>query len=159
VAAHTGERFGPELSWADLEWLRARTGLPLIVKGIMDPRDAARAVDVGAQAVVVSNHGGRQFDGAPASITALPGVVGEVAGRCEVLLDGGVRSGTDVLRALALGASGVLVGRPVLWALAAGGEEGVRQALSLLSLELVEALTLTGCLTPADATGLRVGAR
>ena len=159
VAAHTSERFGPELTWADLEWLRARTELPLVVKGILDPRDAARAIDLGAEAVVVSNHGGRQFDAAPASISALPAVVAEVAGRCELLLDGGIRSGTDVVRALALGASGVLVGRPLLWALAVDGEAGVRAALSLLSVEVTEALTLAGCRTPADATQLRTGPR
>jgi 4-hydroxymandelate oxidase len=159
MAAHTSERFGPELSWADLEWLRARTELPLVIKGILDPRDVLRVIDLGAEAVVVSNHGGRQFDGAPAGITALPGVVAEAAGRCEVLLDGGIRSGTDVLRALALGASGVLVGRPLLWALAVDGEAGVRQALSLLSVEVAEALTLTGCRTPAAATDLRTGPR
>jgi 4-hydroxymandelate oxidase len=159
VAAHTSERFGPELTWADLEWLRARTELPLIVKGILDPRDAARAIELGAEAVVVSNHGGRQFDGAPASIDALGPVVAEVAGRCQVLLDGSIRTGTDVLRALALGASGVLVGRPMFWALAAGGEAGVRQALSLLSAEVAEALTLTGCRNPAAATRLRTGQR
>jgi 4-hydroxymandelate oxidase len=159
MAAHTSERFGPELTWADLEWLRARTELPLVVKGILDPRDAVQAIDLGAEAVVVSNHGGRQFDGAPASISALPGVIEEVAGRCEVLLDGGIRSGTDVLRALALGASGVLIGRPLLWALAVDGEAGVRQALSLLSVEVAEALTLAGCLVPAAATELRTGPR
>lgn len=159
VAAHTSERFGPELTWTDLEWLRARTELPLVVKGILDPRDAVRAIELGAEAVVVSNHGGRQFDGAPASISALPAVVEEVAGRCEVLLDGGIRSGTDVLRALALGASGVLVGRPLLWALAVGGAAGARQALSLLSVEVAEALTLAGCRNPAAAAQLRTGPR
>jgi 4-hydroxymandelate oxidase len=155
VAAHTSERFGPDLSWADLEWLRARTELPLVIKGILDPRDAGRAVDVGADAVVVSNHGGRQFEAAPASITALGPVVAEVAGRCEVLLDGGIRGGTDVLRALALGASGVLVGRPLLWALAVDGAAGVEGALAMLSAEVAEALTLTGCRTPAAAADLR----
>jgi 4-hydroxymandelate oxidase len=155
VAAHTSERFGPDLSWADLDWLRARTELPLLIKGILDPRDAARAVDVGADAVVVSNHGGRQFDAAPAGITALGPVVAEVAGRCEVLLDGGIRGGTDVLRALALGASGVLVGRPLLWALAVDGAGGVENALAMLSAEVAEALTLTGCRNPAAAADLR----
>jgi 4-hydroxymandelate oxidase len=159
MAAHTSQRFGPELTWTDLEWLRTRTELPLIVKGILDPRDAARALDVGADAVVVSNHGGRQFDGAPASVSALGPVVAELAGRCAVLLDGGVRTGTDVLAALALGAAGVLVGRPLLWALAVEGEAGVRQALSLLSVEVAEALTLTGCRTPAEAAQLRTGRR
>jgi 4-hydroxymandelate oxidase len=155
VAAHTSERFGPDLGWADLEWLRARTELPLVIKGILDPRDASRAVGLGADAVVVSNHGGRQFEGAPAGITALGPVVSEVAGHCEVLLDGGIRSGTDVLRALALGASGVMVGRPLLWALALDGVSGVESALSMLSTEVAEALTLTGCRNPAAAADLR----
>jgi 4-hydroxymandelate oxidase len=155
VAAHTGEMLGPALSWADLEWLRSRTDLPLAVKGILDPRDAVRAVEMGADAVVVSNHGGRQFDGAPASITALQAVVAELAGRCEVLLDSGIRSGVDVLKALALGASGVLIGRPLLWALALDGAAGVSQALALLATEITEALTLTGCRNLAAATQLR----
>ncbi|MER7473447.1 alpha-hydroxy acid oxidase, partial [Micromonospora sp. NPDC000018] len=114
VAAHTGEVFAPALSWADLDWLRGRTALPLVVKGILDPRDAELAAAAGADAVVVSNHGGRQLDGAPATATMLPEVVTAVADRCEVLLDSGVRGGVDVLRALALGARGVLVGRPML---------------------------------------------
>ncbi len=155
VAAHTGEMLGPALSWADLEWLRGRTDLPLAVKGILDPRDAVRAAEVGVDAVVVSNHGGRQFDGAPASVTALPSVVAELAGRCEVLLDSGIRSGSDVVKALALGASGVLIGRPLLWALALDGAAGVSRALALLATEITEALTLTGCRDLAAAAELR----
>lgn len=154
VAAHTGEMLGPTLSWADLRWLRSRTRLPLILKGILDPRDAALAVELDVQALVVSNHGGRQLDGAPASITALPAVLAEVDGRCEVLLDSGVRSGTDVLRALALGADGVLVGRPLLWALAVDGAAGVSRALSMLATEVCEALTLAGCRDLAAAADL-----
>lgn len=155
IAAHTAEMLGSGLTWADLEWLRSRTSLPLAVKGILDPRDAVRAVEIGADAVVVSNHGGRQLDGAPASITALPAVVAEVGQQCQVLLDSGIRSGTDVLRALALGASGVLVGRPLLWALAVGGAAGATQALALLSTELRESLILAGCADPAAARELR----
>ena len=155
IAAHTRELFGPALTWPDLEWLRDRTSLPLTVKGILDPRDAARAADIGADAIVVSNHGGRQLDGAPASITALPAVVAEVGDQCQVLLDSGIRSGMDVLRALALGASGVLVGRPLLWALALDGAAGVTHALSLLRTELCESLTLAGCADPAAARQLR----
>ncbi|WDZ83013.1 alpha-hydroxy acid oxidase [Micromonospora cathayae] len=155
VAAHTGAVFAPALSWADLEWLRAETRLPLLVKGILDPRDATLAASVGADAVVVSNHGGRQLDGAPASVTMLPEVVAAVEGRCEVLLDSGVRGGTDVLRALALGARGVLVGRPLLWALAVAGRDGAERALALLAEELRDALTLAGCADPADAADLR----
>ncbi|HEX8935091.1 MAG TPA: alpha-hydroxy-acid oxidizing protein, partial [Pseudonocardiaceae bacterium] len=129
--------------------------LPLVIKGILDPRDARLAVDVGADAVVVSNHGGRQLDAAPPSVAALPAVVEEVGDACEVLLDSGVRGGTDVLRALALGASGVLVGRPVLWGLAADGEAGVRQVLTLIHAELSEAMTLAGCSDLNAASGLR----
>ncbi|MFY1674537.1 alpha-hydroxy acid oxidase [Plantactinospora sp. WMMB334] len=155
VAAHTRAAFAPGLAWRDVAWLRARTRLPLVVKGILDPRDAVRAVEAGADAVVVSNHGGRQFDAAPPSIVALPPVVDAVAGRCEILLDSGIRSGTDVLRALALGASAVLVGRPLLWALAVGGGPGAAAALSLLGAELRDALTLAGCADPAAARDLR----
>ncbi|SCF22361.1 4-hydroxymandelate oxidase [Micromonospora viridifaciens] len=155
VAVHTGAVFAPALSWADLAWLRERTPLPLLVKGVLDPRDAVRAAEVGADAVVVSNHGGRQFDGAPASVAVLPDVVAAVGERCAVLLDSGIRSGTDVLRALALGATGVLVGRPLLWALAAGGQAGAEAALTLLAAELRDALTLTGCADPAAARHLR----
>ncbi|MGI8665181.1 MAG: alpha-hydroxy acid oxidase [Jatrophihabitans sp.] len=155
VAAHTGELLGPALGWADLEWLRERTSLPLAVKGILDPRDAARAVQVGVDAIVVSNHGGRQLDGAPASISALAAVLAEVGGNCQVLFDSGVRSGADVLRALALGAAGVLVGRPLLWALAVDGAAGAGRALSMLATELCEALTLAGCRDLAAAGDLR----
>ncbi len=155
VAAHTAGLFGPSLSWSDLEWLRSRTSLPLAVKGILDPRDAARAVGIGADAVVVSNHGGRQLDGAPASVTALAGVVEAVGQQCEVLLDSGLRSGTDVLRALALGASGALIGRPLLWALAVGGAPGAAQALALLDIELRDSLILAGCADVAAAGELR----
>ncbi|WP_408666480.1 alpha-hydroxy acid oxidase [Jatrophihabitans sp.] len=155
VAAHTSELFGSALTWSDLQWLRSRSSLPLVVKGILDPRDAVRAVEVGADAVVVSNHGGRQLDGAPASVIALSAVVAEVGQQCPVLVDSGIRSGMDVLRALALGASGVLVGRPLLWALAAGGAAGAAQALSLLGAEFRESLILAGCADPAAAGQLR----
>ncbi|MEU1528536.1 alpha-hydroxy acid oxidase [Streptomyces fagopyri] len=152
VMVHTAEALDPALSWADLEWIRDRTGLPLVLKGIMDPADASRAVDAGVDAMVVSNHGGRQLDGAPPSVTALSSVVREVSGRCPVLVDSGIRSGTDVLKALALGASGVLVGRPALWGLAAGGEDGASEVLRLLHSELEQAMTLAGC---ADLSSVR----
>lgn len=155
VAAHTADVFAPALTWQDIEWVRGQSDLPLVIKGLLDPRDAGLAVEAGADAVVVSNHGGRQFDGAPPSIMALPAVVDAVAGRAQVLLDSGVAGGTDVLRALALGATGVLVGRPLLWALAAGGEAGARHALRLLRDELCDALTLTGCPDIAAARQLR----
>ncbi|MFV2102427.1 alpha-hydroxy acid oxidase [Micromonospora sp. LOL_024] len=155
VTVHSGAAFAPALSWADLRWLREHCDLPLIVKGLLDPVDAVRAVEAGAQAVVVSNHGGRQFDGAPASVTMLPEVVAAVGDRCEVLLDSGIRGGVDVLRALALGAVGVLVGRPMLWALASGGQAGAGRALALLADELRDALALAGCADLAAARQLR----
>jgi 4-hydroxymandelate oxidase len=156
IAAHTRDVFAPALGWQDLEWLRERSTLPLVVKGILDPRDAVRAVEVGADAVVVSNHGGRQLDGAAPSIAALPDVVAAVGARCQVLLDSGIRSGTDVLRALALGAVGVLVGRPLLWGLAVGGAEGAGRVLTLLSEELSDELTIAGCADPTVARTLTV---
>lgn len=155
VAAHTNLAFDATLSWSDLEQLRAQTRLPLVVKGILDPRDAERAAGIGADAVVVSNHGGRQLDGALPSVIALPQVAAAVGGQCQVLMDSGVRSGTDVLRALALGADGVLVGRPVLWGLSTAGAQGVAQVLSLLRTELEEALLLSGCADLAAARTLR----
>jgi 4-hydroxymandelate oxidase len=155
VAAHTRLAFDPSLTWADLEDLRSRTGLPLILKGVLAPEDAVRAVECGVQAVVVSNHGGRQLDGAVASVDALEAVCEAVAGRCAVLLDSGIRSGTDVLRALALGATGVLVGRPVMWGLGVDGASGVGWVLDLLAEELRDALGLAGCPTVADAARLR----
>ncbi|RAO41528.1 L-lactate dehydrogenase (cytochrome) [Micromonospora saelicesensis] len=155
IAAHTAASFAPALRWADLAWLREQVDLPLVVKGLLDPRDATEAVRAGADAVVVSNHGGRQLDGSPASVTMLPEVVDAVGGDCQVLLDSGIRCGTDVLRALALGAAGVLVGRPLLWALAAGGEPAARDALGLLVAELTDALTLAGCADVLSAGELR----
>ncbi len=147
-----GDIFGdidPSVSWRDLEWL-AGHGLPVVLKGVLTSEDARIAVDHGAAAVVVSNHGGRQLDGVPASIDALPQVVEAVAGRAEVLLDSGVRRGVDALRALALGARAVLVGRPVVYALAAGGEEGVFHVLQLLRDEVELGLRLLGCASPTE---------
>jgi len=131
--------------WADLAWLRGLTGLPLLAKGIADPADARRALDVGIDGIIVSNHGGRTLDGVPAAIELLPAVVREVAGATPVLVDGGVRRGADVLRALALGADAVLVGRPCVFALAAAGAPGVVHALRILRAELELAMALTGC--------------
>lgn len=145
IATHTNTVFESMLSWHDIEWIRERTRLPLALKGILHPNDAIRAAELGADAVVVSNHGGRQLDGAVPSVSALPAVADAVGDRIEVLLDSGVRSGTDVLRALALGARGVLVGRPVLWGLAAAGTTGVTRVLSILHDELREAMQLAGC--------------
>lgn len=143
--AYFMEQINPALTWADLEWLRSHTLLPLVVKGVLRGDDAVRAVEHGAQAIVVSNHGGRQLDGAIAAIDALPEVVQAVRGQVDVLVDGGVRRGTDVLKALALGAKAVLLGRPVLWGLTVGGSEGVEQVLSQLRHEFDLAMALSGC--------------
>ncbi|MEU7581662.1 4-hydroxyphenylpyruvate dioxygenase [Streptomyces sp. NPDC041068] len=154
VAEHTDAAFDASLGWPDLEWLRAQTTLPLILKGVLDPADAVRAASAGVDAVVVSNHGGRQLDGAIAAVGALPAVRAAVGDACDVLLDSGIRSGTDVLRALALGATGVLLGRPVLWGLAVGGERGVADVFSLLKQEIEDAMVLAGCPVPEAARGL-----
>jgi 4-hydroxymandelate oxidase len=143
--------FSPDLSWEHVEWLRAATALPLALKGVMHPQDARRAVSLGVDALVVSNHGGRQLDTVPAAIDLLPAIADAVAGEVPLLLDGGVRRGTDVVKACALGASAVALGRPVLWALATGGERGVAAMLELLRGEVERALTLCGLGTPADA--------
>jgi L-lactate dehydrogenase (cytochrome) len=133
------------LTWDDLARLRERWKGKLIVKGVLDPQDARRVADMGADALVVSNHGGRQLDGTSSSIAALPAVVDAVQGRCEVLLDSGVRSGQDILRALALGASAAMVGRAWLYGLGALGEQGVAMALDIISRELAVSMALTGC--------------
>jgi 4-hydroxymandelate oxidase len=134
----------PTLTWDAIPWLREHTRLPVLVKGILSAEDARLAVERGAAGVIVSNHGGRNLDTVPATIEALPGVVAAVAGRAPVLLDGGVRRGTDVVKSLALGASGVLIGRLYLWGLAAGGDEGVARVVKLLRLELEAAMALLG---------------
>jgi 4-hydroxymandelate oxidase len=146
-----GNHFDAGLSWRDLEWL-AGYGLPVVVKGLLTAEDAKLACEHGAAAVVVSNHGGRQLDGVAASLDALEEVVDAVDGRAEVLLDGGVRRGTDALKALALGARAVLIGRPMLWGLAAAGEEGVADVLQLLRAEVELGLALLGCASPADVS-------
>ena len=140
----------PSLTWKDVDWLRSLTKMRLVLKGILTGEDAALAVEHGAEAVVVSNHGGRQLDGVAASIEALPEVAEAVGGRAEVLLDGGIRRGTDVLKALALGAGAVLIGRPYIWGLALEGEEGVGRVLAILRFELELAMALAGCPALAD---------
>jgi 4-hydroxymandelate oxidase len=156
VSAHTSLIFDPSLTWADLDWVRARTSLPLLLKGILDPDDASRAADSGVDAIVTSNHGGRQLDGAISTIDALPEVLRAVDQRCPVLLDGGVRGGVDVLKAIAQGARAVLLGRPVLWGLAVGGERGVTEVLSLIRDDLVHAMALAGCPDLEAARRLRL---
>jgi 4-hydroxymandelate oxidase len=140
----------PALSWKDLAWIRALSPLPLVLKGIVRGDDAARAVDEGVAAVWVSNHGGRQLDTAIATADALSEVVEAVAGRVPVIVDGGIRRGTDVLKALALGARAAAIGRPQLWALSAGGEEGVRLVLEMFREELALAMALSGCPALSD---------
>ena len=139
-----GANFDPTIMWKDLDWIRARWKGPLILKGILDPDDARAAVDIGADGIVVSNHGGRQLDGVLSSTRALPAIVDAVGDRTTVLADSGVRSGLDVVRMLALGAKGVLLGRAWLYAMAAKGEEGVAQLLGLIAREMRVAMTLTG---------------
>ncbi|MGK3969160.1 alpha-hydroxy acid oxidase [Sorangium sp. So ce118] len=150
LAAYVASRHDASLTWRDVEWLASLTRLPILLKGIIRPDDAVRALGCGAAGVIVSNHGARQLDGSPATIEVLPAVVDAIAGRCPVLMDGGVRWGTDVLKAVALGARAVLVGRPVLWGLAALGGEGVARVLAALRDELSIAMALAGCPTLAS---------
>jgi L-lactate dehydrogenase (cytochrome) len=145
LAAWTLAQFDPSLNWKDVEWIKRLWGGKLILKGIMDPEDARLAADCGADALIVSNHGGRQLDGAPAAIDALPAIAAEVGRRIEVWMDGGIRSGQSVLKALALGASGTLIGRPFLYGLGALGEAGVRKCLQLLQKELDITMGFCGC--------------
>jgi 4-hydroxymandelate oxidase len=145
LAAYVTAMLDPSLTWRDVEWLRSITALPVIIKGVLRDDDARHAVANGASAVIVSNHGGRQLDGAVCTASALPEVVDAVGDAVEVYVDGGIRRGSDVLRALALGARAVLVGRPVLWGLACDGESGVGAALEMLRTELDLSMALAGC--------------
>ena len=142
-----GRNFDPSATWADLAWVRARWTGTLVVKGVLHPDDAASAVDAGADGIVVSNHGGRQLDGAVSAVAALPAIVDRVGGQATILADGGVRSGLDILKLLSLGADGALIGRPWTWALGARGGEGVAHLLDLLKVELETAMALTGRMT------------
>ena len=143
-AAYVHDLFDASLSWSAVEWLRSQTRLPLLVKGVLTEEDARLALDAGVDGIIVSNHGGRQLDGVTPTIRALPEVMEAVDGRAEVLMDGGVRRGSDVLKALALGARAVLIGRPYLWGLAADGEAGVCDVLNLLRDELRLSMALSG---------------
>ncbi|WP_208179769.1 alpha-hydroxy acid oxidase [Sinorhizobium medicae] len=140
----TNEQFDPQLSWKDVEWIKERWGGPLILKGILDPEDAKMAAKSGADAIIVSNHGGRQLDGAHSSISMLPRIVDAVGDQIEVHLDGGIRSGQDVLKAVALGAKGTYIGRPFLYGLGALGKEGVRIALDIIRKEMDTTMALCG---------------
>jgi 4-hydroxymandelate oxidase len=144
------------LTWEDVGWIRDASGLPVIVKGVLCAEDADAALDAGADAIVVSNHGGRQLDGCVPTAVALPEIAAAVTGRIPVLADGGIRDGADVVRALALGADAVLVGRPYAWGLATGGEAGVRAVIDAFTEDLVRALALTGCPSLHDVDGRRV---
>jgi L-lactate dehydrogenase (cytochrome) len=143
LASWTAEQFDPELNWGDVEWIKKRWGGKLILKGIMDVEDARLAVGSGADALIVSNHGGRQLDGAPSSIAALPAIAQAVGKDIEVWMDGGIRSGQDVLKARALGARGTMIGRAFLYGLGAYGELGVTRALEIIRRELD--LTMAFC--------------
>jgi L-lactate dehydrogenase (cytochrome) len=146
--AWMGRNFDPSVTWADLDWVRSRWPGPLVIKGVLDPDDAAEAVRVGADGIVVSNHGGRQLDGVRSTARVLPGIAATVGDRTVVLADGGVRSGLDVVRLMALGARGVLLGRAWAWGLAAGGQAGVAHALDIIRREMLVAMALTGCTRP-----------
>ena len=152
LAEYFANLIDPSLTWDAITWLRSLTKLPVLVKGIVRADDAARAVAAGASGIVVSNHGGRQLDASPATIEVLARISDAVAGRTEILLDGGVRRGSDVIKALALGAKAVLVGRPVLWGLAAAGRAGVAAALGVLRREIDLAMALCGCPDVASIT-------
>ena len=143
LSAWTQQQFDLSLSWADVEWIKQRWGGKLIIKGIMDPEDARLAVESGADALIVSNHGGRQLDGAQSSIEALPAIVDAVGSAIEVHMDGGIRSGQDVIKAVALGARGVYIGRPFLYGLGAMGGPGVTKCLDIIRNELD--LTMAFC--------------
>lgn len=150
LAAYIASLYDQTLTWKDVEWLRSITNLPVLVKGILRVDDSLLAIKYGASGIIVSNHGGRQLDTAPATISVLAKVVEAVEGRAEVFVDGGIRRGTDILKALALGARAVFVGRPVLWGLADSGADGVNRVLSLLRTEFDLAMALSGCKTLDD---------
>ena len=153
LAAYVRENFKSDLGFDDLDWLCGATQLPVVVKGVCRGDDARRAVEHGAKALVVSNHGGRQLDTAPSTCEVLPHVVEAAGDRCEIYVDGGIRRGSDVLKALALGARAVLVGRPVLWGLTVDGERGAATVLEILRRELDEAMLLCGCTRLSDIDG------
>jgi len=144
VAQFVGTLFDPSVDWAQVALVRKRWGGPMVIKGILDPDDARKCVELGAQAVIVSNHGGRQLDQVPASLEALPKISDAVGGRAAIYLDGGVRRGTDLIKARALGAEACLIGRPFLWGLSAAGEPGVDRVIDIFREELTIALALLG---------------
>ncbi|KAI9145516.1 hydroxyacid oxidase 1-like protein [Paraphysoderma sedebokerense] len=147
LATYVASQIDPTLSWDDIKWVMSISEVPVLVKGVMTVADAELAVSAGVSGIIVSNHGGRQLDGVPGTIDILPRIVKAVRGRIPVFVDGGIRKGSDVLKALALGAKAVFVGRPVLWGLAYNGKEGVENVLSILHDELKLSMALTGCKT------------
>jgi L-lactate dehydrogenase (cytochrome) len=151
LAEWTATQFDPSANWRDVDWVRSRWPGKLILKGVLEAQDARMCLAAGADAIVVSNHGGRQLDGAPSSISVLPEIVDAIAGRCEVLFDGGIRSGQDIAKALALGARAGMIGKAFLYALSAAGEAGVTRALEILRNELRLTLSLTGTARISDA--------
>ncbi|MBY0547941.1 MAG: alpha-hydroxy-acid oxidizing protein [Candidatus Obscuribacterales bacterium] len=152
LAAYIHTLYDQSLTWKDVEWLRSITNMPILVKGVLRPDDAELAVIHGAAGVVVSNHGGRQLDTVPATISVLEKIANQIHGKAELYVDGGVRRGTDILKALALGAKAVLLGRPILWGLGHSGQAGVELVLSLLRQELDLAMVLSGCASPREVT-------
>ncbi|CAI0473122.1 unnamed protein product [Linum tenue] len=152
LEAYANSTFDPTLSWKDVAWLKSITSLPILLKGILTHEDALKAVEVGAAGVIVSNHGARQLDYSPATITVVEEVVRAVKGKIPVIVDGGVRRGTDVFKALALGAQAVLVGRPIIYGLAAKGEQGVKQVIQMLKDEFELTMALAGCTSLKDIT-------
>jgi len=157
LAAYVASLFDPALSWKDLDWLCSITKLPVLIKGVVHPDDARQAPEYGVAGLIVSNHGGRQVDTSPATIEALPGVVKAVDDGLEVLIDGGIRRGTDVVKALALGAKAVGVGRPILWGLSHAGEKGVSQVLEILLDEIDSAMGLCGCTSVEEVSRDLIG--
>ncbi|KAJ4754796.1 Peroxisomal (S)-2-hydroxy-acid oxidase [Rhynchospora pubera] len=152
LAAYVASQVDQSLSWKDVQWLQTITSLPILCKGIMTAEDTQKAIECGAAGIIVSNHGARQLDYSPATITCLEEVVKEANGRVPVFLDGGVRRGTDVFKALALGASGIFIGRPVLYGLAVDGEAGIKNVLKMLRNELEMTMALSGCTSLKDIT-------
>ncbi|KAM9061886.1 2-Hydroxyacid oxidase 1 [Sarcophilus harrisii] len=150
LAEYTANAIDASINWKDITWLKKLTTLPIVAKGILRADDAREAVKYGVNGILVSNHGARQLDGVPATIDVLPEIIEAVEGKVEVFLDGGVRKGTDVLKALALGAKAVFVGRPIIWGLAYQGEKGVKEVLEMLKEEFRLAMALTGCRNVKD---------
>lgn len=159
ISIWTHEQFDPRLSWADVAWIKEKWGGPLIIKGINDVEDARLAAETGADAIIISNHGGRQLDGTPSSISMLPAIADAVGDRIEIHLDGGIRSGQDVLKAIALGAKGTYIGRPFLYGLGAMGKEGVTLALEIIRKEMDMTMALCGKRDIRDVDGSIIAGR